>query len=112
MESFKVTLEIIGLLTAFGGLIYYVATVESNIYRTIDTTCDIVGEKISYLEKQLELHILEYKQQILFSRELSQHLHQDTKENFKRIYTMLEENKEMCKEISCLNRNGKDDIRD
>lgn len=109
MEIFKEPLEIIVLLGGFGGIIYHVATVESKIYRSIDTTCDISGEKIGYLEKQLELHISEYKQQILFNKELSQNFQQDINDKFERLYVIFNDYKEMYKQISCLNKNKKNE---
>ena len=109
MEIFKEPLEIIVLLAAFGGIIYHVATVESKIYRSIDTTCDIAAEKIGYLEKQLELHLSEYRQQVLFNKELSQNFQQDINDKFERLYAILNDYKDMCKQISCLNKNKKNE---
>lgn len=109
MDFFKEPLEIIALLGGFGGIVYHIANIESKIYRSIDTTCDAANNRINHLEKQLELHILEYKQQLAFNQEISKHLQKDIHENFKRIHAMFEEYKEICQQISCLRKIKKDE---
>ena len=109
MEYFKESLELIALLSGFAGVIYHVATTETKIYRTIDAACDIANSKINLLEKQLEIHISEYKQQISFNRELSQHLQEDIDDKFERLYVILNDYKDMCSQINCLNKNKKDE---
>ncbi len=99
METFKNSLEIIALLIGFGGVIYHIATIKSNIYRTIDTTCDFANQKINKLEKQLELHLSEYKQQVVFNKERSDYLHQDIDEKFQRLYEILDSYREIYKQL-------------
>lgn len=104
MESLQGILELATLLGAFSTIIYHVATVESKIYRAIDSTFDIANKNINQLEKRFDLHISEYKQQTLFSQELSQHLQQDIDEKFKRLYVILNDYKEICKQLNCYKR--------
>lgn len=110
MESLQNVLELATLLGAFSALIYHVATVKSKIYRTIDATCDIANNKINHLEKQLELHISEYKQQILFNQELSQHWQEDIDNKFERLYVILNDYKDICKQLNCFKRMNDDEI--
>lgn len=104
MELFNNVLELATLFSAFSGLIYHVATVESKIYREIDANYDVANNKISNLEKQLELHISEYKQQRLFNQESSQNLKDDIDEKFERLYVIMNDYKDICKQLNCYQR--------
>lgn len=104
MDFFKEPLEVIALLAGFSGIVYHIANIESKLYRTIDTAGDVANNRINHLEKKLELHILEYKQQLIFNQEISKHLQKDIHDNFKRIHAMLEEYKEICQQISCIKK--------
>ena len=97
MKLFRDTIELLILLGGFSSLIYYVANVESKIYRKIDESWHSTNNKINNLTKDLELHISEYKQQIIFNKELSEHIEQDIIERFEHLYILLNDCKKMRK---------------
>ncbi len=102
MEHLNNILNVVVLIGGIVGTIYRLASTESKVYRAIDTCKDNCNKKINAIERTIDLHIAEYKQQDNFNKEWTEHFHAEIDGKFERLYEKIEAYQEIFSNLKCI----------